>query len=252
MIAPLAYTNTPFESINKPQEIYEINLAELAHHNNNIQASNYKYKKVANRIKPVATTLPEQFRIVRRIPCDPLESMPMLPYHPPEFTPGARYTDERMKSMNINTDGFLWPEEEKLVHHLIKLQERGFAWEEEEKGSFSSDYFDPITIPTIEHIPWAFRNIPIPPGIYNRVIEIVKSKIAAGIYEPSSSSYRSRWFCVLKKDGKSLRLVHDLQPLNAVTIKDSGVPPIIENYAETFGGRSCYAVFDLMMGYDQR
>lgn len=56
---------------------------------------------------------------------------------------------------------------------------------------------------------------------------------------------------MLKKDGKSLRLVHDLQPLNAITIKDSGLPPIIENYAESFGGRSCYAVFDLFVGFDQ-
>ena len=30
--------------------------------------------------------------------------------------------------------------------------------------------------------------------------------------EDSNSSYWSRWFCVLKKDGKSLRIVHNLQP----------------------------------------
>ncbi|KAJ3555384.1 hypothetical protein NP233_g12223 [Leucocoprinus birnbaumii] len=132
------------------------------------------------------------------------------------------------------------------------MQELGFAWTEDEKGKFSSDYFDPIIIPTIEHIPWSLRNIPIPPGIYHKVVDIIKSKIAAGVYEPSSSSYRSRWFCVLKKDGKSLRLVHDLQPLNAVAIKDAGVPPIVETYAESFGGRGCYGVLDLYVGFDQR
>jgi hypothetical protein len=49
-----------------------------------------------------------------------------------------------------------------------------------------------------------------------------------------------------------LRLVHDLQPPNAFAIKDSGVPPIVEPYAETFAGRACHSVFDLFVGFDHR
>ena len=217
-----------------------------------VSNESFAYKKVANRIKPVATTLPEEFRIVRKIPSDPLAEMPTLPINPPEFKPEKRYTEERKKKMPVNTTGFLWPEEEKLVHYLIKEHEMAFAWTEEEKGKFSDDYFEPVVIPTVEHVPWVLRNIPIPPGIYDQVIEIIKNKIQSGVYEPSNSSYRSRWFCVLKKDGKSLRIVHDLQPLNAVAIKDSGVPPMLEQYAESFGGRGCYGMFDLFVGYDQR
>ena len=74
-------------------------------------------------------------------------------------------------------------------------------------------------------MPWMEKNIPIPPGIYNEVCRVIKTKIDAGVYEPSNSSYRSRWFCVIKKDGKSLRLVHSLEPLNQVTIAHSGIPP---------------------------
>ena len=217
-----------------------------------ISLESFAYKKVANRIKPVATTLPEEFRIVRKIPRDPLAGLPVLPKKPPEFIAGKRYTLERKEAMKVNEGGFLWPEEERLVHHLIKVHETAFAWTEDEKGKFSEDYFEPVMIPTIEHIPWVLRNIPIPPGIYDRVVEIIKSKIQSGVYEPSNSSYRSRWFCVLKKDGKSLRIVHDLQPLNAVAVKDSGVPPMLEQYAESFGGRGCYGMFDLFVGYDQR
>ena len=212
----------------------------------------FAYKKVANRVKPVATTLPEEFRIVRKIPGDPLAELPKLPTHPPEFVPGARYTQERKEAMPVNIDDFLWPEEEKLVHYIIKSHEYAFAWIEEEKGKFSEDYFEPVVFPTVEHVPWVLKNIPIPPGIYSQVIEVIKNKIRTGVYEPSNSSYRSRWFCVLKKDKKSLRLVHDLQPLNAVVIKDSAVPPTIEPYAESFGGRACYGMFDLFVGFDQR
>ena len=207
---------------------------------------------MANRVRPVATTLPEEFRIIRRFPSDPLADLPKLPTSPPDFTPGKRYTQERKEHMKVNTDRFLWPEEEKLVHHIIKLHEFAFAWTEDEKGKFSEEYFEPIVIPTIEHVPWALKNIPIPPGIYNQVISVIKDKIRAGVYEPSNSSYRSRWFCVPKKDKKSLRLVHDLQPLNAVVIRDPAVPPVVESYAESFGGKACYGMFDLFVAFDQR
>jgi len=83
-------------------------------------------------------------------------------------------------------------------------------------------------------------------------VEIIKSKITAGVYEPSNSSYRSRWFCVLKKDGKSFHLVYDLQPLNTIVVKDAGLPPMVEQYAKLFGAQGCYGIFDLMVGFDQR
>ena len=55
---------------------------------NSTPASALAYKKVANHIKPVATTLPEEYWIVRHIPQDPLTDLPALPTQPPEFTPG--------------------------------------------------------------------------------------------------------------------------------------------------------------------
>jgi hypothetical protein len=105
-----------------------------------------------------------------------------------------------------------------------------------EKGRFRTDFFPPVEIPTVEHEPWVLRNIPIPPGMHKEVCDFIKTKIDAGTYEPSSSSYRSRWFTVMKKDGKSFRIVHSLEPLNAVTIAHSGLPPAMESLAEHFAG----------------
>ncbi len=98
-------------------------------------AESFAYKKVENRVKPVSTTLPEHFRIERRTPSDPLAEIPILPHHPPEFSPGARYTAERKEAMNVNPDGFLLPDEEKLVHHIIREHEPGFAWRNLRRGS---------------------------------------------------------------------------------------------------------------------
>ncbi len=100
--------------------------------------------------------------------------------------------------------------------------------------------------------PWVQKNIPIPLGIFEEVCKIICTKIQAGVYKPSNSSYHSHWFCIVKKDGKSLRLVHSLEPLNAVTIKHWGVPPATDKLAEHFAGRSCGATLDLYVGYDER
>ncbi|KAI0054532.1 hypothetical protein BV25DRAFT_1766106, partial [Artomyces pyxidatus] len=72
----------------------------------------------------------------------------------------------------------------------------------------------------------------------------------AGVFEPSNSSYRSKYFVVVKKDGTSLRIVQSLEPLNEVTIAHSGVPPYTDQLAEQFAGRACVGMMDLYVGYD--
>jgi len=46
--------------------------------------------------------------------------------------------------------------------------------------------------------------------------------------------------------------VHDLQPLNAVTIHDASLPLFVEHLAESFAGYAVYGMMDLYSGYDQR
>ena len=116
---------------------------------------------------------------------------------------------------------------------MMKLNEIEIAFEDIERGTLKESYFSPYIILTIPHLPWEDRNIPIPPGLLPKVLEVLKLKIAAGVYEQSQSSYRTDWFVVLKKNGK-LRIVHDLQPLNQVTIRDAGMLPVIDDFVEGF------------------
>lgn len=212
-----------------------------------------KYKPVARKIRPVLGSVPEQFRVEREIRGDPLAAMPQLSPCPPDFVPTGRYTAERRDALDkAHGDGFLWPEEQKLLHHFMSEQNEAFAWTDEERGCFKPEFFPPVEFPVVPHTPWVQKNIPIPPGLYNEVCGMIKKKLAAGVYEPSNSSYRSRWFCVLKKDKHSLRIVHSLEPLNQVTIQHSGVPPTPDHLAEQFGGRPCSSIFDLYVGYDER
>ena len=211
-----------------------------------------KYKPVALKVKPVIADLPERYRIIRNIIGDPLADMPVLPTRPIAFKPCGRYTKERMELFDKANAGFLLEEERKLLHHFMMLHQDAFAWNDTERGHFREDFFPPIEIPVIPHIPWVERNIPIPPGIYDEVCKVIRKKIDAGVFEPSNSSYRSRWFCVVKKDGVSLRIVQSLEPLNAVTIQHSGVPPFSEQLIEHFAGRACGSLLDLFVGYDER
>ena len=186
----------------------------------NVEAGAYTYKRVANRMKPVAITLPEEFTIKCKIPLDPFLDLPELPTKSPPFTPGENYTQDLKDDMNIKEDGFLTQDEEGLVHWIIRDEE----------------YFEPVVILTIEHIPRVLENFPIPRKSYNKAISAIRDKIKAKIYESSNSSYSSRWFTDIKKYGKSFKcLVHDLRPLTAVTIKDSAVLPTIELYAKSLG-----------------
>ena len=96
------------------------------------------------------------------------------------------------------------------------------------------DFFPPVEMPVIEHKPWVLKNIPLPPGMYQPICELIHEKIDVGIYKPSNSSYCLRWFTVAKKKPGQIRLVHSLEPLNAVTIAHSGILPATDKFASHF------------------
>jgi hypothetical protein len=218
-----------------------------------LQAAYTKYKPVALKARPQYAELPDKFRIVRNRIGDPLEGMPTLLSHPTAFKPTGCYTAERKAMIDKqHTAGFLWPEEERLRHNFMMLHESAFAWTEEEKGHFREGMFPDVLMLVVEHKPWVEKNIPIPPGMFDDVCQTIRDKIKSGIYESLNSSYRSRWFCVVKKDRKSLHLVHSLEPLNLVTIAHSGIPPATDTLAEKFSGQGCGSTFDLYVGYDER
>jgi len=106
-----------------------------------------------------------------------------------------------------------------------------------------------VKIPVQEHVPWAWKTLPIPPGICKKVIELIRRKVNSGVYETSYSSYCHQWFTVAKKD-RSLCIVHNLIPLNVITVHDSQELPLVYLYAEQCSARSIYSELDLFIEYD--
>ena len=91
--------------------------------------------------------------MTRQFPHNPLVNLSKLPTRPPNFTPGERLTEDRLKELDFNSDGFLWPEEEKLFIYLFKVNEHTLAFEEVHRGTFREDYFSPYIIPIVPHTP---------------------------------------------------------------------------------------------------
>ena len=100
-------------------------------------------------------------------------------------------------------------------------------------------------------MPWAWKTLPIPPEICEKVTELIRRKVNSGVYETLYSSYHHQWSTVAKKD-RNLYIIHNLTPLNAITVCDSQKPPLIYLYAEQCSARSIYSGLDLFVGYSHR
>jgi hypothetical protein len=198
---------------------------------------NWKYKPVGQKVHLVALYNPDS----RPLVFTPLSigELPVLPFQPIELE-NLQYTERITKDCLTSMlkkipVGFLSKVETELFTHLILTYEKAFAFEENECGTFNEVYFPPYEMPMVPHEPWMKKNIRIPLGRMDEVLQLLQEQWDSRKYECSASSYRSAIFAVEKKS-RFLRLVHNLQPLNGVTIRDASLPPRIDEMIEQFTG----------------
>lgn len=72
------------------------------------------YRHIDKKVKPVPGVYPQEAQVVFRIPYDPLMTLAPLSPNPPDVIPTVKLTLEQLEALNINSKGFLYPEEEKL------------------------------------------------------------------------------------------------------------------------------------------
>src|SRR5260370_40627178 len=104
-----------------------------------------------------------------------------------------------------------------LLVHVLKQHEDVIAFTNSEQGTFNQKYYPDYIMRTIPHMPWQIKPLRLPLARTEEIMSMLKEQMQAGKYETSQLSYQAWFFTVEKKD-KSLRIVHDLQPLNAVSI----------------------------------
>ena len=215
------------------------------------EANGAKYKPVAKKVLPVAAydpgaVTPEYSAVELDLP-PPLITRPTK-REDIKYT--ARLSEERIERIVGNIpNGFLTKTELDLLINVVMDHEDAFAFTDEERGSFSSEYYPDYVMRTVPHEPWQVNPIRLPKAREGEIMHMLDEQMKAGKYELSTSSYRSAFFAVEKKNGL-LRIVHDLQPLNRVTIRDSSLPPRIDDMIEDFKGHAFYFIADLKAGYD--
>jgi hypothetical protein len=109
---------------------------------------------------------------------------------PINVSPTGRYNQASFSIIEKNhPHGFPTVKERRFMHHFMMIHQDRFAWNETQKGLFCKDFFPPVHMPITKHVPWVLPNMPIPPGIYNAVLDVVRKKITAGVYKQSNLSY---------------------------------------------------------------
>lgn len=78
--------------------------------------------------------------------------------------------------------------------------------------------------------------------------ELVGERLRTGLDKNSGSYYSCQFFYVLNQN-RILRVLHDFQELNKVTIEYAGLPPAPEYFVEDFLSRGCYGL-GCIMGED--
>ncbi|KAF8547331.1 DNA/RNA polymerase, partial [Imleria badia] len=198
--------------------------------------------------------IPQEFKMTCKTPYDPLTTLVLLDANFPDAEPTEKFTKERLDKIeaDMKSHKFLSPDEQKLFLHVLVKNEAAIAFVDEDRGTLKETYFSPYKIPYVEHEPWQQKNIPIPPGLREKIVELLQLKIKAGVYEPCQSPYCSKWFCTWIPAKQKLRIVHDLQLLSGITIKESSIPPNLDQFVDQFLGGKCFTVLDLYWGFDAR
>ena len=76
-----------------------------------------------------------------------------LPTYLPDFVTGTRFTQDCANSLDLDLVNWLWPEEVKLVWWIVQDHELAFTWMAAEWGCLKEEYFPPVIIPAISHMP---------------------------------------------------------------------------------------------------
>lgn len=163
---------------------------------------------------------------------------------------GSRLTPERLAKMQIGGN-FLSDAEKQIFIDILFQFEGAIAFDDSEMGLLNPEIEPPVTIHTIPHVPWQQQNIRLPKAMQDIATQHVKEKLASGMLEFSQGPYRSRYFLVKKKKAGEFRFINDVQLLNGVTIRDSGMPPSVDEFSEDFAGYPITSSVDHYSGYNQ-
>ncbi len=215
-----------------------------------------KYKLVHRHHCPVPTYMPnpraQQFLNIPELP--PLASSTCPLHYSLLPTDDCMTPEQLLGLLKTIESGLLTKEETNLLAFVVHARSHAFTWTYKEKGFFDPAYFPDHKIPYVEHVPWQVNPSPLPLSIQPAVCDEVRCFELLGHFAPSTASYRSALWAIAKKPGSKppVQLVIAVEKLNAVTVRDTSLPPNINDFAESFTGHVIYSAGDMFSGFDTR
>lgn len=163
---------------------------------------------------------------------------------------GTRLTDQRLEEVMKQIGDRFTPLEKALFREILYRREAALGWDWLDTGKIKSVVAPDYEIRTVPHSAWQAKSIPVPLGMMDKFLKVLRIRIEKGILEESHAAYRNAWFIVKKKDG-GLRLINSATKLNAVTIRDAWMPENCDEFSADFAMCSLVTLVDLFSGYDQ-
>ncbi|EJD48346.1 hypothetical protein AURDEDRAFT_162817 [Auricularia subglabra TFB-10046 SS5] len=94
-----------------------------------------------------------------------------------------------------------------------------------------SNHLSPVKLAVLPHLLETRRQVPIPPSMREGLVTLLDEEIKARVDKAGDSRGQCSWFCVVEKDERNLRIVHDLQPMNEDAIREAGLEPRTEEFS---------------------
>jgi hypothetical protein len=103
---------------------------------------------------------------------------------------------------------------------------------------------------TIEHVPWKDPSYRIPRQLIPIELDMICEREDLGLIEQTWGPYRNSSFFIPKKNGK-YRFIISCTSANKITLEDVGLPPNVEEFAESFADFPIITLIDFYSGYEQ-
>jgi hypothetical protein len=161
----------------------------------------------------------------------------------------ARLIPERFAEMKIGKK--LLKTEKDLLTEILYNRKAALAWDFIYCEKVRPEMALLQKIKTIPHKIWQILSFPIPRALKKKIIKILNNRIKKGILKKSEGPYRNSWFLAKKKDKINYRLINAIMEINRVTIKNTNMPPSVDEFAENFFRYAVISLVNFFSKYDQ-
>ncbi|RKP33733.1 hypothetical protein BJ085DRAFT_5536, partial [Dimargaris cristalligena] len=158
-----------------------------------------RYKPAHKKVHPVAAPMPAEYQTEY-----PITGRDIFDDVDMNYSGDHRLTDENTRALVIG-DGELTDTESHYFLNRLREVDQVFAFNKTHLGMVKPEFAPPIRVATVPHTPWNFKPFAVPRAMHDQVVAMLRDRLESGVIEPSEGPYASRWFTLLKKDGKNLR-----------------------------------------------